>query len=47
MLTRIGFRPVDFSKAGVYGPDRWKARARMSPEISDDFRERVMTDDTD
>lgn len=44
---RIGFRPVDFSKAGVYGPDSWKARARMSPEISDDFRDRVMADDTD
>lgn len=32
-IKKIGFRPFDYNRAGVYGSDEWKARAQLSPEI--------------
>lgn len=34
---RIGFRPFDYSQAGVYGPREWRDRARVPQEVTDAF----------
>ena len=35
---KIGFKPFDYSRAGVVGDEAWKAKARMKPEELKDFR---------
>lgn len=34
---KIGFRPFDFSRAGVYGSEEWKQKAQLSPNLEDRF----------
>ena len=40
---RIGFVPFDYSCAGVYGSDEWKARAEMSDADIARFREIILS----
>lgn len=35
---KIGFVPFDYQKAGVYGSDSWKEKARMPQEEIDAFK---------
>lgn len=35
---KIGFKPFDYSKAGVYGSDSWREKARLSPQTLDAFK---------
>ncbi len=41
MMKKIRFKPFDFTKAGVYGSDDWKKRARLSNELLQAFDKRV------
>ena len=31
-MRRVGFVPFDYTRAGVYGPEEWRAQAKMSDE---------------
>ena len=42
---KIGFKPFDYSEAGVFGEDSWKERARMRPEEIEEFRRVVRESD--
>lgn len=44
---KIGFKPFDYSKAGVQGDESWKAKARMTPEEIEDFRKAVRKGETE
>ena len=35
---KIGFKPFDYSRAGVEGDQAWKEKAKMKPEEIEDFR---------
>ena len=37
VARRIGFRPFDYSRAGVYGSEAWKQKAQMEPELIEAF----------
>ena len=37
VARRIGFRPFDYSSAGVYGSETWKQKAQMEPELIEAF----------
>ena len=37
VARRIGFRPFDYSRAGVYGSEVWKQKAQMEPELLNAF----------
>jgi hypothetical protein len=34
LLRKIGFRPFDYTQAGVYGSDDWKNLAKFDPELA-------------
>ena len=34
---RIGFKPFDYSRAGVYGNREWKEKALLSKDLEDKF----------
>ena len=36
-IKKIGFKPFDYSKAGVYGSDEWVKKARMSVELENEY----------
>lgn len=36
-VRKIGFVPFDYSKAGVYGSEEWKAKAQLPPGLLEDF----------
>ena len=36
-IQRIGFKPFDYSKAGVYGSTEWKNRAKLADSILNNF----------
>ena len=36
-VRKTGFKPFDYSKAGVYGCDEWVKKARLSTEIIEEF----------
>lgn len=38
---KIGFKPFDYSKSGVYGSEEWINKARLSPELLQHFDEIV------
>ena len=42
---KIGFKPFDYSRAGVEGYEAWKAKARMTPGEQEDFRRVVRAGD--
>ena len=37
VAKKIGFKPFDYTQAGVYGSEAWKARARLDPALETDF----------
>ena len=39
-VRKIGFKPFDYSKAGVYGEKNWVEKARLSQETLDDFKQK-------
>lgn len=41
VAKKIGFKPFDYSRAGVYGPEEWKKLAAFDPEIATQFDEAV------
>jgi len=41
VAKKIGFKPFDYSKAGVYGSDEWVKKAQMSAELEKEFDEVV------
>lgn len=42
VIRQIGFKPFDFSQAGVYGPEAWKKLAVFNPEIAKEFDDAIM-----
>lgn len=34
LMKRIGFKPFDYSKAGVYGDEKWKKLAEFDPAVA-------------
>ncbi|MBQ3197294.1 MAG: right-handed parallel beta-helix repeat-containing protein, partial [Alistipes sp.] len=51
MLKKIGFKPFDYSKAGVYGSKAWRHKAELSKEqeeafdkLVDDYEKEMITD---
>ncbi len=41
MMKKIGFKPFDYSQAGVYGTEVWKALARFDPVLAEKYDEVV------
>jgi hypothetical protein len=41
MMKKTGFHKFDYSKAGVYGSDTWKQKAKLSDNILSDFEETI------
>jgi len=41
VIGKTGFKPFDYSKAGVYGSSQWKELAQFDPVIARKFRETV------
>ena len=41
VIRKIGFKPFDYSEAGVYGSEEWKEKAKMSPQLEQEFDDRV------
>lgn len=51
MLKKIGFKPFDYTKAGVYGSKEWRKRAELDKELEeafdklvDDYEKEMITD---
>jgi hypothetical protein len=41
VAKKIGFKPFDYSKAGVYGNDKWIKKAQMGSELEKQYDETV------
>lgn len=41
VARKIGFKPFDYSTAGVQGDEAWKGKAKMAPEEIEEFRQVV------
>ena len=41
VAKKIGFKPFDYSKAGVYGSDEWIKKARLSVELEKEYERMV------
>lgn len=39
-VRKIGFKPFDYTKAGVYGEKAWVEQARLSQQTLDDFKQK-------
>ena len=39
VIRKIGFKPFDYTRAGVYGDDEWKAKAELSAALLKKFDE--------
>lgn len=46
IVKKIGFKPFDYSKAGVYGDEDWKQKALLPQKSLDDF-EKLMSQDVE
>jgi hypothetical protein len=51
MLKKIGFEPFDYTKAGVYGSKKWRAKAQLKDEqkaafakLVDDYEKEKIAD---
>lgn len=42
VISQIGFKKFDYSRAGVYGSDEWKSLAEIDPEIAQRFDRAVL-----
>lgn len=42
VARRIGFKPWDYSEAGVYGSQAWRDKAKMPKEREDAFRKMIL-----
>lgn len=42
-IRKIGFKPFDYTQAGVYGSDEWREKARLEPAVLEDFRQAALT----
>jgi len=40
VIKKIGFKPFDYSKAGVYGSEEWVKKAQFCPEIEKEYDRR-------
>ena len=41
VAKKIGFKPFDYSKAGIYGSDDWVKKAQLNPELLQQFEETI------
>ena len=41
VVSKIGFLPFDYNKAGVYGSDEWVKKAKMSVELEKEYENAV------
>lgn len=41
VVGKVGFKPFDYTEAGVYGDSEWIERSRLSQQTLDDFRRRT------
>ena len=41
-IRKIGFKPFDYTKAGVYGSPDWIKKAKLDPDIAEAFRQVVV-----
>ena len=41
VAKKIGFKPFDYSKAGVYGNDEWVKKAQMGAELEREYDKTV------
>ena len=39
-VRKIGFKPFDYSKAGVYGEKDWVEKARLNQQTLDEFKQK-------
>jgi hypothetical protein len=37
VAKKIGFKPFDYSRAGVYGDQEWKMKAVLTDELKEQF----------
>lgn len=44
-IKKIGFKPFDYSKAGVYGSDEWKNKAKLSTSLLEAFDKMVVSNE--
>lgn len=42
VIKQVGFKPFDYSQAGVYGTDEWKEKAKLSPLVEQEFDDMVI-----
>lgn len=40
-IRKIGFKPFDYSKAGVYGSEEWRRKAQESNDVHKEFQQRI------
>lgn len=41
-VRKIGFKPFDYSKAGVYGSNEWIEKAQLAPQVLDAFKQAAL-----
>lgn len=42
-IRKIGFKPFDYTQAGVYGSEEWREKARLDAGIAEAFRQAALT----
>lgn len=40
-ITRIGFKPFNYTRAGVYGDDKWLKKAKLEGSIINEFNSKI------
>ena len=41
LMKKTGFKPFDYSQAGVYGDEEWKRLSELDPAVAEQFNETV------